>query len=135
MANMGLLSLPLMLQSAGYLTGSLTIVEMVAWGLWSASLAWEHTADMQKLNFAKYDSILIGLTNSYTIIRESKKSGRKGGVCNIGLWQYCRHPNYFGEWMVWNSLILITLPSHLSSLSSGLDFVVLAGLLSISYIM
>ena len=53
-ANMGLLSLPLMLQSAGYLTGSLTIVEMVCWGLWSASLAWEHTADMQKLTFAKY---------------------------------------------------------------------------------
>ena len=37
--------------------------------------------------------------------------------------------------MVWNSLILVTLPSTLSSLSSGLDLVILAGLLSISYIM
>jgi len=97
-ANMGLLSVPLMLQSAGYLTGSLTLVEMVGWGLWCASLAWEHTADMQKLSFAK----------------ECKKSGRKGGVCNIGLWQYCRHPNYFGEWMVWNSLVLASLPSAMA---------------------
>ena len=29
----------------------------------------------------------------------------------MGLWRYCRHPNYFGEWMVWNSIILIALPS------------------------
>ena len=52
-------------------------------------------------------------------------------------WAYLLHkPLMFsGEWMVWNSLILVTLPSTLSSLSSGHDLVILAGLLSISYIM
>ena len=29
----------------------------------------------------------------------------------VGLWRYSRHPNYFGEWMVWNSLVLTSLPS------------------------
>ena len=45
------------------------------------------------------------------------------------------HKLFTGEWMVWNSLILVALPSTISSLSSGLDLVLLAGLLSISYIM
>lgn len=25
----------------------------------------------------------------------------KGQVCDIGLWRYSRHPNYFFEWLVW----------------------------------
>ena len=25
----------------------------------------------------------------------------KGGVCDIGLWGWSRHPNYFFEWLVW----------------------------------
>ena len=43
--------------------------------------------------------------------RSSAAAGRKGGTCEVGLWRYCRHPNYFGEWCVWNSLVITTLPS------------------------
>ncbi len=25
----------------------------------------------------------------------------KGGVCDVGLWRWSRHPNYFFEWLVW----------------------------------
>lgn len=36
-----------------------------------------------------------------------QKEGKKGQLCDIGLWKYTRHPNYFGEWMVWNSLCIV----------------------------
>ena len=54
LANMGLLSVPLMLQSSGYLTGPLTPLETLSWGLWAISLGWEHLADSQKINFSRF---------------------------------------------------------------------------------
>jgi len=35
-------------------------------------------------------------------------------VCNIGLWKYSRHPNYFSEWLVWTSLVIAAVPSWLA---------------------
>ncbi|WP_339340093.1 DUF1295 domain-containing protein [uncultured Oceanicoccus sp.] len=29
---------------------------------------------------------------------------------NVVLWRYNRHPNYFAEWMVWNGLVIATIP-------------------------
>ena len=40
-----------------------------------------------------------------------KVLGEKNKVCNVGLWKYTRHPNYFAEWMVWNGLIIASIPS------------------------
>ena len=37
--------------------------------------------------------------------------GQKNQVCNVGLWKYSRHPNYFAEWMVWNGVIIASIPS------------------------
>ena len=33
-------------------------------------------------------------------LRERRKDGEQDVTCNIGLWKYSRHPNYFGSWMV-----------------------------------
>eukprot|EP00164_Ancoracysta_twista_P001140 GFYU01001494.1.p1 GENE.GFYU01001494.1~~GFYU01001494.1.p1 ORF type:complete len:313 (+),score=94.84 GFYU01001494.1:143-1081(+) len=97
-------------------------LEYVGYALWFASLYFESVADAQKLKFAA----------------KCKKEGLRGKVCNIGLWQYSRHPNYFGEWMVWNSLILTSIPSWLDSQAALGTFHWVAfglGLAMISYTM
>ena len=104
-ANMGPLSLPLMVQVYSGYSEPLSLLEMTGWLLWLCSLLFEHSADKQKKAFIKNCA-------------EKKISGE---VCEVGLWQYCRHPNYFGEWMVWNSLILTSVPALLFILSSS-DF-------------
>ena len=78
-------------------TEGLLLWEVVGLGVTLAALAFESVADVQKNNF------LVAM----------KKAERKNEVCNVGLWRYSRHPNYFGEWMVWNGLIIASVPSWL----------------------
>ena len=51
-------------------------------GIWILGWAGESLADRQLAKF-----------------RENPEN--KGGVCNVGLWRYSRHPNYFFEWVMW----------------------------------
>lgn len=30
-----------------------------------------------------------------------RRADSKGRVCDVGLWRYSRHPNYFFEWLMW----------------------------------
>ena len=95
LANQGGLCMPMMLQAFGYMTGDLTMLEICGWVLWVASLTFENMADKQKKRF----------------IKDCADKKIKNTVCEVGLWRYSRHPNYFGEWMVWNSLIITSIPS------------------------
>lgn len=63
---------------------------------------------------------LVGFTVSYlSIFGESvadhqlkqfkKNPENKGKVCEVGLWQYSRHPNYFFEFMIWVGFFLLGL--------------------------
>jgi steroid 5-alpha reductase family enzyme len=38
-----------------------------------------------------------------------RNPANKGRVCNVGLWQYSRHPNYFFEWLIWMAYAIFTL--------------------------
>ena len=100
----------------------ISIFEIIGIVIWLASFIMESVADAQKLKF----------------LRTMKKSGERNTVCNIGLWKYSRHPNYFAEWMVWNALVIASIPSWLQLYPnmSVIIFVLLGvGLLMISRIM
>jgi steroid 5-alpha reductase family enzyme len=60
----------------------LTVTEWAAAGLWVVSMLGEVTADLQLKRF-----------------RDNKAN--KGCVCDVGLWHYSRHPNYFFEFLIW----------------------------------
>lgn len=40
-----------------------------------------------------------------------KDPGNRGRTCRRGLWRYSRHPNYFGEWLVWCGFAMLALPA------------------------
>jgi len=97
MANASFLAIPAFLIAANP-SASISAFEVIGMLVWAGSFAMESIADMQKLAF----------------LRAMKKSGQKNKVCDVGLWKYSRHPNYFAEWMVWNGLVIAAIPSWLA---------------------
>ena len=58
--------------------------------------------------------VLIGIAGESIAdgqLRTFKAQG-KGGVCRIGLWNYCRHPNYFFDWLSFVGFTLFGLQSN-----------------------
>jgi len=45
------------------------------------------------------------------LARFKKAPANRGKVCQVGLWNYSRHPNYFFEWLVWLGFFLFALPA------------------------
>lgn len=60
--------------------------------LWAISVIGEAIADQQLASF-------------------KKDAANKGKVCDTGLWNYSRHPNYFFEWLMWFSYFVFALAS------------------------
>jgi len=87
------LSVPFLL--AARAGGSMGAVETVAVLLWAGAIAGEATAD-------------------YQLARFKRTSTSRATVCDVGLWRYSRHPNYFFEWLVWVAYAL-----YASTASSG----------------
>lgn len=46
------------------------------------------------------------------------KSHYQGQVCNLGLWQYSRHPNYFFDWLSWVGFALFGIQSSMGIFAS-----------------
>lgn len=64
--------------------------------LWLVAVAGEATADWQLAAFRA-------------------KPWNKDRVCQMGLWRYSRHPNYFFEWLHWWSYVVMGLASPLGN--------------------
>ncbi len=97
LANASFLAFPAFLIASNPTT-SISIFEIIGLLIWASAFIMESIADMQKLSF----------------LREMKRTGQKNRVCDVGLWRYCRHPNYFAECMVWNALVIASVPSWLA---------------------
>lgn len=93
-ANVTFLAMPAVLQAFNP-QASLSVLEIIGYSLWVISFAAEHLADLQKQRFLK----------------KARTENKRRQCCNVGLWKYSRHPNYFAEWMLWNSLILSSVSS------------------------
>lgn len=51
---------------------------------------------------------LVGETLADHQLQQFKKNP-SGAVCDVGLWRYSRHPNYFFEWLIWSAFALFGL--------------------------
>jgi len=66
--------------------------EYAGTAVWAISVIGEATADGQLAAFKRVPT-------------------NKGKVCDVGLWGYSRHPNYFFEWLMWVSYFVFALGS------------------------
>lgn len=66
--------------------------EIVGVILWVVAFCGEALADHQLTSFAS-------------------NPANKGKVCQVGLWWYSRHPNYFFEWLIWVAWFVFALGS------------------------
>ncbi len=89
-AIMWLVSLPIQAAIASNL--DIGWLDFVGCGIWAIGLMFETVGDIQLARF-KADP-----ANAHTVL-------------NRGLWRYTRHPNYFGDFLVWWGLFLIAASS------------------------
>lgn len=82
------------LHAAMQSTNPINLIDNVAVFIWLVGFLWESIADFQ---LAKFKSNI----------------SNQGKVMQKGLWKYCRHPNYFGESLVWAAYGLFSIASNL----------------------
>jgi steroid 5-alpha reductase family enzyme len=81
-------SLPVQMAAAE--DGALGVLALVGAAVWAVGFAFESVGDLQLTRFRK-------------------DPANRGRVLDSGLWRYTRHPNYFGDFVVWWGLFLVAL--------------------------
>jgi steroid 5-alpha reductase family enzyme len=70
----------------------LSVLEYIGAAMWLLSIIGEAISDWQLQHF-------------------KKDPANKGKVCQYGLWNYSRHPNYFFQLMIWISVFIFSISS------------------------
>jgi steroid 5-alpha reductase family enzyme len=68
----------------------LTAIDIIGIAVWSVGFVFEAWGDLQLKRF-------------------KQKPENKGMIITTGLWKYTRHPNYFGESLIWWGIFLLAL--------------------------
>ncbi|XP_021866962.1 uncharacterized protein [Spinacia oleracea] len=84
-------SLPVTVVNASDRNPSFQAADIIGWIMWSIGFSLEATADQQKLAF-------------------KSSPGSRGKWCDVGVWKYTRHPNYFGEIFLWWGIFISSIP-------------------------
>lgn len=84
-------TLPVTIVNASHRNSSLQPADIIGWIMWAIGLVIEATADQQKLAF-------------------KNSPNNQGKWCDVGIWKYSRHPNYFGEILLWWGIFLASTP-------------------------
>ncbi|GLT63552.1 hypothetical protein SLA2020_361100 [Shorea laevis] len=86
-----------------YHVNSLQAADIIGWIMWSVGISVEAKADQQKLSF-------------------KNSPENRGEWCNIGLWKYSHHPNYFGGIFLWWGIFVTS-----SLVLEGAEWLVILG--------
>ncbi len=70
---------------------ALGALDYLGWVVFAIGILLQIVADVQKFFFRR-------------------NPDNKGKFCNVGLWQWSRHPNYFGEMLVWIGAFVAVIP-------------------------
>ncbi|KAJ4974062.1 hypothetical protein NE237_007236 [Protea cynaroides] len=84
-------SLPVTVVNASDRNPSIQAADIIGWIMWSVGFSVEATADQQKLVF-------------------KNSPNNRGKWCNVGVWKFSRHPNYFGEILLWWGILVASAP-------------------------
>lgn len=83
------ISIPLQVAAVAGTPARLVWLDWVGVGLWAVGFFFEAVGD-------------------YQLARFKADPGNQGEVLDSGLWRYTRHPNYFGDFLVWWGLFAIS---------------------------
>ncbi|MFE0602305.1 DUF1295 domain-containing protein [Streptomyces sp. NPDC058892] len=105
-----LVSLPV--QAASYAAAPMGVLGALGLALWAAGLCFEAVGDHQLARF-------------------KEDPANRGRIMDRGLWGWTRHPNYFGDSLVWWGLYLFACTSVSSALLSLVSPVLMTALLTV----
>ena len=104
----------------------------------SMPMLFVNSSNVVKPDFSAYDivmAVLFGISVLTEIAADIQKAvwvknGRQGNFCEVGVWKYSRHPNYFGEIFQWWSLWAFSYSSSQNPLGGYADTLWWAGIVS-----